>query len=130
MNDALIEMFFAAAFVAVVIFNYAANYTQEWIVGRLAGHLLFDLRRAMYRHLQFVALGFTVTTNDPGPHPVLLQRTPYDKSAPLSLNMLDPIKAAKRGYAVVIQDTRGRDPHASRTRKSGTDRAGGGWTEA
>ncbi len=44
----------------------------------------------------------------PGPFPVLLQRTPYDKSAPLSMNMLDPLKAAKRGYAVVIQDTRGR----------------------
>ena len=27
---------------------------------------------------------------------------------PLSLHMLDPLKAAKRGYAVVIQDTRGR----------------------
>ena len=44
----------------------------------------------------------------PGPYPVLLQRTPYDKTLPLSLNMLDPLKAAKRGYAVVIQDTRGR----------------------
>jgi uncharacterized protein len=44
----------------------------------------------------------------PGPYPVLLQRTPYDKTMPLSFNMLDPLKAAKRGYAVVIQDTRGR----------------------
>ena len=44
----------------------------------------------------------------PGPYPVLLQRTPYDKTMPLSLHMLDPLKAAKRGYAVVIQDTRGR----------------------
>lgn len=26
---------------------------------------------------------------------------------PLSLHMLDPLKAARRGYAVVIQDTRG-----------------------
>ncbi len=47
-----------AAFVVVVVFNYGANFTQEWIVGRIAGHLLFDLRRAMYRHLQFVSLGF------------------------------------------------------------------------
>ncbi len=44
----------------------------------------------------------------PVPYPVLLQRTPYDKTMPLSLHMLDPLKAAKRGYAVVIQDTRGR----------------------
>lgn len=44
----------------------------------------------------------------PGPFPVLLQRTPYDKTLPLSMGMLDPLKAAKHGYAVVIQDTRGR----------------------
>src|SRR5262249_20395812 len=44
----------------------------------------------------------------PGPFPVLLQRTPYDKSMPLSRNMLDPLKAARHGYVVVIQDTRGR----------------------
>ena len=44
----------------------------------------------------------------PGPFPTILQRTPYDKSAPLSAQMLDPIKAAKAGYAHVIQDTRGR----------------------
>src|SRR5438067_1972552 len=44
----------------------------------------------------------------PGPFPVLLQRTPYDKSMPVSRNMLDPLRAARHGYAVVIQDTRGR----------------------
>ena len=44
----------------------------------------------------------------PGPFPVILQRTPYDKTTPLTMVMLDPIKAAKRGYAMVIQDTRGR----------------------
>ena len=44
----------------------------------------------------------------PGPFPVLLQRTPYDKNMPLSLIMLDPLKAARNGYVVVIQDTRGR----------------------
>ncbi len=44
----------------------------------------------------------------PGPFPVVLQRTPYDKSAPGSFTNLDPLKAARNGYAVVIQDTRGR----------------------
>lgn len=44
----------------------------------------------------------------PGPFPVILQRTPYDKTTPLTMLMLDPLKAAKRGYAIVIQDTRGR----------------------
>ena len=44
----------------------------------------------------------------PGPFPVLLQRTPYDKTTPGSMLGLDPLKAAKHGSAVVIQDTRGR----------------------
>ncbi len=44
----------------------------------------------------------------PGPFPVILHRTPYDKTTPLTMVMLDPIKAAKRGYAMVVQDTRGR----------------------
>ena len=44
----------------------------------------------------------------PGPFPTILQRTPYDKSSPLSAQMLDPIKAAKAGFALIIQDTRGR----------------------
>ncbi len=44
----------------------------------------------------------------PGPFPVILQRTPYDKSSPLAIGMLDPMQAAMRGYALVIQDTRGR----------------------
>ncbi len=46
------------AFFVVVGVNYAANIAQELVVGRVAGHLLFDLRRAMYRHLQFVSLAF------------------------------------------------------------------------
>ncbi|MDA0264105.1 MAG: CocE/NonD family hydrolase [Chloroflexi bacterium] len=46
-----------------------------------------------------------------GPYPTILQRTPYDKTTALSNSMLDPIRAAKAGFAVVIQDTRGR--HAS-----------------
>ena len=44
----------------------------------------------------------------PGTFPTLLQRTPYDKSAALASQMLDPMKAAKAGFALVIQDTRGR----------------------
>jgi ATP-binding cassette subfamily B protein len=48
----------AGAFLAVVVVNYAANWAQEFLVGRVAGHLLFDLRRAMYAHLQNVSLSF------------------------------------------------------------------------
>ena len=44
-----------------------------------------------------------------GRFPALLQRTPYDKSAAMTTTgILDPIRAAKSGYAVVIQDVRGR----------------------
>jgi putative CocE/NonD family hydrolase len=44
-----------------------------------------------------------------GPVPVLLTRTPYDKSALSGLaNGFDPLRAARAGYAVVVQDVRGR----------------------
>lgn len=54
---ALLDMV-ALLFVAVVTVNYVANHTQETIVGKVAEHLLFDLRRAMYAHLQVVSLSF------------------------------------------------------------------------
>jgi putative CocE/NonD family hydrolase len=43
-----------------------------------------------------------------GPWPVLLARTPYDKDAGPGLEGIDPILAARRGFMVVTQDTRGR----------------------
>lgn len=46
------------AFFLIIVVNYAANFTQERVVGRLSGHLLFDLRRSMYAHLQWVSLSF------------------------------------------------------------------------
>ena len=36
----------------------------------------------------------------PGRFPALLQRTPYDKTTPLTMGMLDPLKAARHGFAV------------------------------
>ena len=44
----------------------------------------------------------------PGPFPTLMQRTPYDKTTLRSMANLDPLKAARNGFAVLIQDTRGR----------------------
>ncbi|MCC6945774.1 MAG: CocE/NonD family hydrolase [Thermomicrobiales bacterium] len=44
----------------------------------------------------------------PGKYPVILQRTPYDKSAPINSSGPFALRAAGEGYAVVIQDTRGR----------------------
>jgi putative CocE/NonD family hydrolase len=43
-----------------------------------------------------------------GSWPVLLTRLPYGKDLPLGTSMLDPVQAARRGYIVVVQDTRGR----------------------
>ncbi len=45
----------------------------------------------------------------PGRFPALLTRTPYDKMSPPNRSTpLDPINAAMSGYAVVVQDVRGR----------------------
>ncbi|MES2171871.1 MAG: CocE/NonD family hydrolase [Actinomycetota bacterium] len=42
-------------------------------------------------------------------HPCLIQRTPYDKNQPGIVNgALDVASAVRRGYAVVVQDCRGR----------------------
>ena len=49
---------FVAGFIAVVVINYAANHFMETLIGRTAQNLLFDLRRAMYAHLQVVSLSF------------------------------------------------------------------------
>ena len=44
-----------------------------------------------------------------GRFPALLQRTPYDKSGPFSRSMsIDAMRAVLGGYAVAIQDVRGR----------------------
>lgn len=46
---------------------------------------------------------------DGRPAPVLLQRTPYDKAFALVVQTgLDPARAVAAGYAVVVQDVRGR----------------------
>ncbi len=44
----------------------------------------------------------------PGKYPVILQRTPYDKAATLNSPAPFALRAVGEGYAVVIQDTRGR----------------------
>jgi putative CocE/NonD family hydrolase len=41
-------------------------------------------------------------------HPAIVVRTPYDKGPSMRSDYLSPIEAAFAGYAVVIQDTRGR----------------------
>jgi ATP-binding cassette subfamily B protein len=45
-------------FFGIVSFNFLANLVQETLVARIAERLLINLRRAMYLHLQRVALAF------------------------------------------------------------------------
>lgn len=47
-----------AAFAAAILVNFAASYVQETVVGQAAENVLFDMRRAMFAHLQRVSLGF------------------------------------------------------------------------
>jgi len=42
----------------VVAINYGASHLQEKLVGRAAENILFDIRRAMFAHLQRVSLSF------------------------------------------------------------------------
>ena len=49
---------FVGLFFAVVTLNFIGNHVMEIIIARTAQNLLFDLRRAMYAHLQVVSLGF------------------------------------------------------------------------
>jgi len=46
------------AFLLAILINYAASYTQETVVGKMAEDVLFDIRRAMFGHLQKVSLSF------------------------------------------------------------------------
>ncbi|MER8887127.1 ABC transporter ATP-binding protein [Mesorhizobium sp. M0816] len=46
------------AFLLAILTNFAAGYTQETVVGKMAENVLFDIRRAMFAHLQKVSLSF------------------------------------------------------------------------
>src|SRR5690606_18171792 len=44
----------------------------------------------------------------PGPFPVILQRLPYGKDTAHAMHYAHPSWYARRGYIVIVQDTRGR----------------------
>jgi ATP-binding cassette, subfamily B, multidrug efflux pump len=50
------------AFALMVLINYGANWVQETVVGKAAENVLFDMRRAMFAHLQRVSLSFMDNT--------------------------------------------------------------------
>ena len=45
-----------AVLAAVLVANAAGSYLQEWLAARLAQQVIFDLRTAMFAHLQAVSL--------------------------------------------------------------------------
>lgn len=47
-----------AVFAAVITVNYGANWLQDRLIGITGEHVIFDLRQAMYAHLQDVSLSF------------------------------------------------------------------------
>ncbi|MCQ1853994.1 ABC transporter ATP-binding protein [Neorhizobium galegae] len=46
------------AFLVAILINFAASYAQETLVGGVAEDVLFDIRRAMFTHLQRVSLSW------------------------------------------------------------------------
>ncbi|MCP5075715.1 MAG: ABC transporter ATP-binding protein [Rhodobacteraceae bacterium] len=47
-----------AIFSIVIAINFIASHLQELVTGRMAENVLFDIRRAMFGHLQRVSLSF------------------------------------------------------------------------
>ena len=56
--DARLLLITALAFAAAISINALANLGQEIIVGKTGERILFDLRRAMYAHIQKLSLSF------------------------------------------------------------------------
>ena len=56
--DPMVLVWTALAFAVVILLNFGANWVQETVVGKVAEHVLFDMRRAMFAQLQRVSLSF------------------------------------------------------------------------
>lgn len=52
-----------AGFFALILVNAAASFLQEWTAATLAQRVIFDLRRAMFAHLQEVSSAFIERTH-------------------------------------------------------------------
>ncbi|MEQ8249308.1 MAG: ABC transporter ATP-binding protein [Alphaproteobacteria bacterium] len=57
-NGTTLLTLIVGVFALVVLINYAANWLQDWLVGWTGERVIFELRRAMFEHLQHVALTF------------------------------------------------------------------------
>ncbi|MER8956107.1 ABC transporter ATP-binding protein/permease [Mesorhizobium sp. M0833] len=57
-TDRSAQLAAVGAFVLAILVNFGAGYLQETVVGKVAETVLFDIRRAMFGHLQKVSLSF------------------------------------------------------------------------
>ncbi|MER9280493.1 ABC transporter ATP-binding protein [Mesorhizobium sp. M0522] len=57
-TDRSAQLAAVGAFVLAILVNFAAGYMQETVVAKVAETVLFDIRRAMFGHLQKVSLSF------------------------------------------------------------------------
>ncbi|MER8759020.1 ABC transporter ATP-binding protein/permease [Mesorhizobium sp. M0976] len=57
-TDRSAQLAAVGAFVLAILVNFTAGYIQETVVGKVAETVLFDIRRAMFGHLQKVSLSF------------------------------------------------------------------------
>ncbi|MER8750328.1 ABC transporter ATP-binding protein/permease [Mesorhizobium sp. M1050] len=57
-SDRSAQLAAVRAFLSAILVNFAAGYMQETLDGKIAEAVLFDIRRAMFGHLQKVSLSF------------------------------------------------------------------------
>ncbi|MER8981504.1 ABC transporter ATP-binding protein [Mesorhizobium sp. M0088] len=57
-TDRSAQLAAVGAFLSAILVNFAAGYMQETLDGKIAETVLFDIRRAMFGHLQKVSLSF------------------------------------------------------------------------
>ncbi|MER9625605.1 ABC transporter ATP-binding protein/permease [Mesorhizobium sp. M0222] len=57
-SDRSAQLAAVGAFLSAILVNFAAGYMQETLDGKMAETVLFDIRRAMFGHLQKVSLSF------------------------------------------------------------------------
>lgn len=57
-GDAAGLLLVVLVFAAVITVNYGASWLQDRLIGITGEHVIFDLRQAMYAHLQNVSLSF------------------------------------------------------------------------
>lgn len=83
--------------------------SESWPGGRKGAELKVELNVPVKMRDGVVTRADVYRPASAGRYPVILQRTPYDKSlGQASYYALRPVRAVSRGYAVVIQDVRGR----------------------